>query len=99
MNGKHVKNLWAYAQGIIPVFQPSTKSILINKVKDNSRCVENTIILFSKHYIYSTRCKSERLSRTGLRNYCLEMKQMEEIIAKKNKKLTVHNLKWNGIEL
>ena len=65
-------------------------------ISDNNpgNCLLNHIIILGKYTIYSCRCKNIKPSVSLLKAKTSETRKFEFLIAKKNKKESIHYKKW-----
>ena len=56
------------------------------------------MVLFAKYYIYVTKCANEMPKVKGFVNYCKNVQNLEEIIARENLKTEAHKKKWKVLE-
>ena len=62
-------------------------------------CLLNHIIILGKYTIYSCRCKNIKPSVSLLKAKTSETRKFEFLIAKKNKKESIHYKKWENMLL
>ena len=80
-------------------FKLSFKIIILNDAHSNPRMIENFILLAAKYHIHRTKCMGERLNFISFKKYISQIKEFEEIIARKKNKLNYHNAKWKNIHM
>ena len=73
--------------------------IVFVDIKTNPSLPENSLILYTKFFIYRQRCMKKSLSYGLLRAFILEQIQVKECIAKNKNKLSQHLVKWETISL
>ena len=75
----------------------SYEKIILNNVYDNPKCVENSIFLIAKKYIYNQRCLNKSLFFAGLKDMVRSIRKIELYNAKSNDRVKLHELKWEHI--
>ena len=90
-----VQMLWQQIMQNIRIGEINVEKILLNKVCDNPRLVENCIVLLTKHYIYVTCCNKEKLTYEKWKTYVNNYKQIEYHIALRKGKKISHEQKWS----
>ena len=59
----------------------------------------NSLSLLMKNYIYITRCQENVPTIEAFKQFAIQSKKLEEIVAKSKKRLFVHERKWMVIDL
>ena len=72
---------------------------MFNSVEQNSKRVENCIILLTKFYIYRARCQNVKVSKHAYKNFIKEYHDVEENIAKNKGKHSQHLIKWDNVNI
>ena len=90
---KFVKRLWTYIERLTNR-HIAVKDVLLNRVDNKPSTAENTLILFTKYYVFKEKSLDKRISITSLINFLKESIVIEEGIAKNKLKLKIHNSKW-----
>ena len=94
-----VTHLWNYVKKIIKQTNITKTQILLNTVTDNPKMGANCIVLFTKFYIYRTRCLQESLTVNGLQKFIQDQINIEFCIAKNKVKVSQHQRKWEDYQL
>ena len=69
-------------------------TLLFNAYTDSFELMINTIILIVKYHLYCCKCKKEQPKFSNIIRLISWYKNIEYYVAKKHKKLTKHNKKW-----
>ena len=77
----------------------SGKSVKVHADNNSGNCLLNHIIILGKYTIYSCRCKNIKPSVSLLKAKTSETRKFEFLIAKKNKKESIHYKKWENMLL
>ena len=64
-------------QCVLNLSDLSYLDVLLNNVYDNSRRVENKVVLIVKFYIYKTKCLNQWVSVTPCINYVKEYREID----------------------
>ena len=64
--------------------------VIVNKINENPKRVENLILLSCKFYIYRQRCMSKKPNFNEFKQMIQNIKEIEETIAKSKNKLPLH---------
>ena len=90
-------------QHVLNLSELSYLDVLLNNVYDNSRRVENKVVLIVKFYIYKTKCLNQWVSVTSCINYVKEYCEIDFYIYSCSQKLPCLNetccFSWSGILL
>ena len=73
------------------------EAIILNRVKDPPKLVENLIILIGKKYIYTMKCNETKLSLLQFKANVQSIRDCEKEIVKRSDKIATHNVKWSMI--
>ena len=91
-----VRNIWEWLSTIVKV-PLSDKGIVLNNIIANPLDCINTLMLYTKYYIFRSKCCKERMSITALKRYIIKRIKCDEAIAKSKNKLASHKLRWDRI--
>ena len=69
--------------------------IIFNKYRDSFPDLVNTILTLTKQFIYATRCLNKLLNFLQLMHKVQEHRQIEHIIARKNRNIPKFEAKWS----
>ena len=92
----HSQILWRYVEDRYKCTL-TYSMIVTNSAIINPKHPLNTVILIVKYYIYSTKCKQQRVSVTGCKNFIVNYINIEESLAKDTNKLDLHKNKWSEL--
>ena len=70
------------------------ENILLVDIMPNAKFLQNLLVLLTKYFIYRSKCENTKPTYAHLINYIYLMKDLELTIAKRNKKMHIHDLKW-----
>ena len=100
-NCNKVQDLWIYVKSLDLGKQAnmSNENIIFNDVQNNPKVVMNTIVLITKRYIYRCRCLNEKLNVNVLKAFIREFKCIEFEIAKNKEKVSLHEQKWELVQV
>lgn len=76
----------------------NAQAIIFNNVIGKDKDFINTIILITKQYIYSVKCRSKNLNMIELVVSIKSMERIEKEIARQNGQLRKHELKWSLLQ-
>ena len=91
---KYVQNIWLWISQKLGI-TIHNQNIALNNIGNNPRSYVNTLVLFVKYYIHSSKCKDEKISVTNVKIFIQNQIAIEEHIAKNKQKLSQHLLKWS----
>ena len=105
INCAYTKNFWLSVISWLNTYnmkidQLDERTILFG-ISDNNpeNCLLNHIIILGKYTIYLCRCKNIKPSLSLLKAKTTETRKLELLIAKKNKKESIHYKKWQNMLL
>ena len=93
---KYVKVLWEFIKELLNIVQIDYKDILSNLIVPNPNLKENTVVLYTKYFIYRNRCLQESISVSALKGYINSWIETEKQIAIEKGKKPKHEQKWEN---
>ena len=75
------------------------QEIILNEANANPKLVNNMLVLLYKRYIYCTRCYEKSISVDAFHQFVKSYKLIKREIALSKKKLELHRLKWQSVNL
>ena len=92
---KKIKGIWDWFNQHTDIVL-TLKAVLFSVTQSSFQIVD-ALTLFAKYYIYVTRCAGKMPKVEGFFNYCVNVQNIEKIIAMDKGKLDAHKNKWSNL--
>ena len=97
---QHVQALLRWLSKFLALSQQiKWEEIVLLSLFPNPAHPGNALVLFTKYYIYSSKCQKRKCTIEFLKIYCQSLIEIDAEIARSKNKQKIHQIKWANIKL